>query len=261
MIVQYMGVAIPTDFNVEVDGKAVGFGYTVGTNVKYNNRLSFAVRYDSKVSLEFNTNVTTDYDELLNSLQVIPTGQKRRRDLPAVLATGVSYGINDKLLISADFNYYFQKNANWDTTSYELKTRNWSDFAGNASRTGLAASYKLKPNIELSSGINFSYFVYGSETNREKYYSFLGAFEEINDNNLMLGAGVRYHFNKTMSIQGGASIAKFFNKDVKSITASEFMSLLGNTADINVKTWNRVTTFGVGRIIKLTPVEKVYPSL
>ena len=252
-----------TEFDLAWDEKANGIGYQLGANVHWSDRMNLAVRYDSKVKLELVTDVNTnDFELITSALNVITDGQKRKRDLPALLAVGASYKLTEKLRLAADLNYYFQKTADWDTTTINGTQYNWSELAGDALRFGLAASYHINPKLEMSAGISYSRLGYGGQTNKELFYTAPGAFEMVYDNNFLMSGGLLYHINKKFSLCGGLSVTSFSDNVVKSVTASGIVSAIkGQQTDINVETWNRITGFGLGIVYHFNPQKKAAPSI
>ena len=50
---------------------------------------------------------------------LVQNGAKSRRDLPAVLYLGAGYRWSEKLQMLVDFNYYFQRSADWGITEVD----------------------------------------------------------------------------------------------------------------------------------------------
>jgi len=100
-------------FSVSYNAYANGFGGVFGVNYKATDRLNLSAHFETKVKMEFET------EDFEGNIPIGANGEKKRRDLPAVLNTGLMYKITDKFSVGADYNYYFQTYADW----VRLKTR------------------------------------------------------------------------------------------------------------------------------------------
>src|SRR6185436_10559259 len=92
---------------INYNERANGMGVTLGFNIDCNDKFNIAGRYESKVKLVFET------EQIKDDFGMTIDGQMNRRDLPAVLALGFSLKAGDKITAYGDFNYYFQKGADW----------------------------------------------------------------------------------------------------------------------------------------------------
>lgn len=104
--------------SIDSERTAWGYGLQLGLNYQATEKLNFAMRYDSRVKMDFeaktngkekNINLkgqdlgfSTFYPEYAD-------GIKSRRDLPAILAVGMSYQVTDKWTVGLSGNYYFNK--------------------------------------------------------------------------------------------------------------------------------------------------------
>lgn len=248
-----------SELNLNVEDKSSGFGFQIGSHLKINERLNVSAHFDSRIKLDFTREVLeNDFQFITGNLALYVDGQRYRRDLPAQMALGASYRFTDRLLLSADCNFYFQKLADWDTVNIEGQRYKWADLAGNASRHGIAASWDWNKKLQISGGFSFSLLSYPDEKARERYYTGGGVVEMIKDNNLLMGCGLIYRYSNCLSFSAAASNTLYFNKDVKSLTASNLMSVLANQdKEIGLELWNRITGFGLGVVIRLLPSERV----
>jgi long-chain fatty acid transport protein len=175
------------DVPLQVDTRdnATGFGGIIGVNVKPNDKWNIGLHYETAVKLDFKTKINKD------DLGFAEDGARNRRDLPANINAGVSYKLTPALMAEVDFNYYFQKAADWgetDLTGDGVKTK-WADMAGNCYTTGLALLYDVNKKLQVSAGTSWTKFLYD---NKEGYYTGLGAFEVLKNNNLTLNIGGAY---------------------------------------------------------------------
>lgn len=113
------------DINTSIDGTRTAWGYGVqlGVNYRATKRLNLAMRYDSRVKMNFKAKGSQkDVNQPLLGLNIgfgsfypeYENGMKVRRDLPAILALGASYKMTDNLTMGLSGNYYFNKNAKMD---------------------------------------------------------------------------------------------------------------------------------------------------
>ena len=104
---------------------AKGIGAVIGFDYKPTDTLNFAIKYETPVKLKFKSKAQEDNKMLLarRSLGIsffypeYADGVHSRRDLPGVLALGVSKDIN-KWTLSSGYTHYFNKAAKMDRFKY-----------------------------------------------------------------------------------------------------------------------------------------------
>jgi len=215
---------------VEAEDKASSFGGVFSMNVSPSEKINMSVRYETKVALEFETTTITD------DLGATVDGAKNHRDLPAVFAFGMGFNINEKFHAAAEMNYYFQKNADWGTTMTMNGEMPLSELAGDASTYAASFEYKFTPKFLASIGTVYSSFNF---TDRDAYYTSIGAFETVPGNNVSVNTGFAYKVSDKLKINCG--LAKtMWAKDtkVKALNAYPY--------DLDVTVNNSMTTFAVG---------------
>jgi len=158
-----------------------GFGAVAGLNINLAKELNFGIQYQTQVNLELKTSEKND------SFGMINDGEKNRRDLPAVLGLGIGYDINEKLYAEIDYNYWFQKNANWEKND---SGKSISKMAGDVQAAGITASYKVIPELLVSAGAVYTYFMWKDINGY--YEANLGSYEVLYTNNLQISGGVAY---------------------------------------------------------------------
>jgi long-chain fatty acid transport protein len=135
----------------EVDAKQTGtaFAPILSLNLTPAERLNISLKYEFKTTLKLVNDTTVD------GTGMFPDGEEFRSDIPAILSAGVQYGLTPKWRISASFNYFFDKNANWegeealvDSNTYELSAG--TEFDVTQAFT-LSAGY-LRTQFGLSAG-------------------------------------------------------------------------------------------------------------
>ncbi|MCB9002371.1 MAG: outer membrane protein transport protein [Bacteroidales bacterium] len=213
------GSAFAPDYEMNIDYKsnANGFGGIFGIDYKFSDKLNVAIHYETRVKLNFEV---TDNS---GNYELEADGTKNRRDLPAVINTGVTYRITDKLIAGADFNYYFQTSANWgdvmDPTTGN--TEKASKAAGNCYTANLGFRYLLSEKLELSAGCSYTAFMYDD---MELYYTKMGLYEALKYNNFNVGLGVGYSITNNIQLDLGFGRTFWQDKTINSLSGKAFTS-------------------------------------
>lgn len=216
---------------VNYDETATGFGLAFSANYQVAEPLLVTVRYETNVELDFETSTEAD------DLGIAADGTKSRRDLPGILAIGIKADLNEKLSVMADFNHYFQKNADWATTTdFEGNEVNWSDLAGDASLYGISIEYRITDKLSASLGSVYTLFDYPE---KDMYFTKAGAFETVIDDNISLNTGLKYTMNEKFAFNVGF-MQNIWEKDVK------VKALNAYPLDVDVTTNNSMSTFALG---------------
>jgi len=216
--------------SVDYDNNASGFGGIFGINYAPTEKLNIAIHYETKVKLEFEAEGNS------GNTVIAANGTKSRRDLPAVLYTGIHYKFTEKLSAGADFNYYFQENADWGkiTDPRNGSTPEAAKVAGNCYTANVGLFYQLNEKLQLSAGCKYTAFLYDDV---ELYYTKLGLYEAVKYNNFNVGLGAGY--NVTKNVQVDLGIGRTFWKD-KTIN-----SLLATGAPVKITDKGYVVALGV----------------
>jgi len=215
---------------LETEENASGMGFIIGMNINPTEKFNISTRYESQVNLDFETKqITDDFGASVD-------GEKNRRDLPAVLAFGLGYTISDKFKAFADYNYYFQKNADWEKSTAATKDQPWSDLAGNASTIAAGIEYKLSPWFTTSIGGGYTNYLWNDRTG---YYTKLGTYEVMQDDNYNINTGFAVKASNAIKVNVGY-MHTFWAKDqnIKAINADPL--------DVNVQVNNSLDAFALG---------------
>jgi long-chain fatty acid transport protein len=208
--------------SVDAESNASGMGVMIGLNHMINEKTNIMIRYESKVKLDFKNKTNKDDTGLF------PDGEKARRDFPAVLATGIGSDLTDKLRLSAEYSFYFQKAADWGTTYTEIGKVSVSKLAGDVSVFGLAAEYKTNEKLLISAGTMYTINHYADKAG---YYTVTGAFETAPGTNLSINAGLCYSINRRVKLNLGAAKI-FWKKDekllIKNLLPDEVPAVVNN---------------------------------
>lgn len=167
--------------DIDSERNAWGYGFQLGLNYKATEKLNLAMRYDSRVKLKFKAKGTMNnfqYDGFhMGQINVNPIdlgfgnfypeyrpGHRQRRDLPAILALGASYKVNDNLTMALAGNYYFNKDAKMDRIAPDgqLGKDKLAGFVAeydNGWEIALGAEYRMKkfPEWAVLGSINYAY--------------------------------------------------------------------------------------------------------
>lgn len=227
--------------NIDYSAEANGYGYVLGLNVALNEKINFAAHYESKVKLDFENDVKEDDTKMFTD------GKKNRRDLPAVINTGLSYKITDKLRTEINYNYYFQKNADWgktfEGTVLEMET---SELAGNCYTLGLGFAYDANEKLQLSLGSSYTHFGYANDRDKELYYSNLGWYEALKNSNLNIGLGGAYEIFNNLKFNLGFAMTFWKDYTISSVNAEMLQSAGIPISDSNVECEDRAYVISIG---------------
>lgn len=173
---------------LDTKDKASGLGLVLGLHYAVGPKLDLAAHYESRVKLDFETSVVRD------DLGLAADGAKNRRDLPAVLYLGAGYRWTGKLQMLVDFNYYFQKAADWGLAAEGL---GWSKVAGDCWAAGIGFAYDLTGRVKVSAGTVFTKFLFAD---KPFYYTRLGEFEAPKGDNWNNGVGIAFKAAKGLTL-------------------------------------------------------------
>jgi long-subunit fatty acid transport protein len=215
---------------LESEDKASGMGFVISLNVNATEKLNFTSRYESQVNLDFKTKqITDDFGATVD-------GEMNRRDLPAVLAFGAGYSFNEKIRAFADYNYYFQSKADWGKSTAITKDQPWSKLAGDASTIAAGIQYKISPMFTTSIGGGYTNYDWND---RDGYYTKLGTFEVMQDDNYNLNTGFSLKATKALTVNVGY-MHTFWAKD------QTIKALNADPLDVDVTIHNSMDAFAFG---------------
>lgn len=183
------GKTASVDGDIDSERTAWGFGGVFGLNYKATERLNLAMRYDTRVQMQFEADASENKANLgalgeLGFSDFFPQyadGNKSRRDLPAILALGASYKVTDDWTTFVGGNYYFNKDAKMDRDY----THGHYD---NGYEVSLGSEYWINKKVAWLLGANYA--VTGAD---EATYSDI----EYALDSFMLGTGIKYKQNET----------------------------------------------------------------
>ena len=215
-----------TTLKIDEEHDADGFGGILGVNINATDKLNLSVNYQSRVKLDFETDVTRD------DLGLFTDGAKNRRDFPALLGFGAGYDFTEKWYTEVNWNYWFQEDADWGEDD---AGRDISDMAGDAWSAGVALAYKVTPTFLISGGTTFTKFEWGD---MDGYYNAnLGSIEVLYSDNWHVGCGIAWQFRPRYTLN--VSLGKTFWEDV---TIEQSVG----AGTVPVDTENDTTTIALG---------------
>ena len=135
---------------VGYDQDADGLGWVAGVNIAPLDNLNIGIRYESEVSLDFNTEYGSNNLLGLGILRGlgVENGRGYHRNLPALAGIGVEWGVTPRLSLSSSLTLYLEKYADWeghedrvDHNSYDL---------------GICAEYDFTEAFSASAGYMYT---------------------------------------------------------------------------------------------------------
>lgn len=194
------------DASIDSERTAWGFGGQFGLNYKANDRLNFGLRYDTRVNLNFKADGDKsdikDLDGVLGNFNGLGFGNfypeyvngvKQRRDLPAILAAGMSYKVTDNWTVGLSGNYYFNKDAKMDrakggSSLSALGIKEIEPEYDNGYEIAIGTEYRINPKWAALGGVNYAY-------TGAKATSYDDV--EFGLDSIMVGTGLKYNPDET----------------------------------------------------------------
>lgn len=200
-------VKIPMSDSAHIDSErtAWGFGGQFGLNYKASDRLNFGLRYDTRVNMNFEADASESKIGLSKLPGGLPDlgfsdfypeyadGVKERRDLPAILAAGMSYKVTDNWIVGLSGNYYFNKDAKMDRTEANstlglLGSKHVEAEYDNGYEIALGTEYRFNPKWAVLGSVNYA------DTGAK-----VSSYDDIEYalDSVMLGTGLKYNPDET----------------------------------------------------------------
>lgn len=182
---------------IDSERTAWGFGGQFGLNYKASDRLNFAMRYDTRVNMNFKAEGSEKKVDILglgfsDFYPEYAIGNKTRRDLPAILAAGMSYKVTDNWTVGLSGNYYFNKDAKMDRTPASAKLAGLSNHVeaeyDNGYEIALGTEYRFSPKWAVLGSVNYA------DTGAK-----VSSYDDIEYalDSVMLGTGLKYNPDET----------------------------------------------------------------
>ena len=231
--------------DIDSERTAWGYGAQLGVNYKATERLNLAMRYDSRVKMNFKAKGSKNDVPLLNLgfgnfyPEYMP-GTKTRRDLPAILAAGMSYKVTDNWTVALSGNYYFNKDAKMDRIKQEsiLGSKVVEAEYDNGWELAVGTEYRLSPKWAVLGSINYA------DTGAK-----VSSYDDVEYalNSVTLGTGLKYNPDETT--EWVFTVAHFFYDSEEGHYTEKYAKLnekLPANMRINNPTYDKsITAFGV----------------
>ncbi len=212
---------LDAETNIEADAELKGSGFTpiLSVNITPSDMLNISLKYEFKTKLNLTTTVKDGKDAggmfIQDSVAIA--------DMPAMLSVGANFRPIDKLMLSASFNYYFDKAVDYDGQSdvdQEQIDKNFIEF-------GLGAEYSISEKLRISGG-----WVHTNTGVNDFYQSDMSYSTNTNS----FGAGFGYRITPMIDLNLGGQYT-FYAEGSK-----DFNHMLGTfpipvTETYNKKTW------------------------
>lgn len=228
--------------DIDSERTAWGYGAQFGVNYKATEKLNLAMRYDSRVKMNFKAKGSYNnvvIPEILdlgfgNFYPEYMPGTKTRRDLPAILAAGMSYKVTDNWTVALSGNYYFNKDAKMDRMAGSgklgaLQLKGVEAEYDNGWELALGTEYRLSPKWAVLGSINYA------DTGAK-----VSSYDDVEYalNSVTLGTGLKYNPDETT--EWVFTVAHFFYDEEKGHYDSKYGGLVDNP------TYDKsITAFGV----------------
>jgi long-chain fatty acid transport protein len=131
------------DINVDASQTGTGITPIVSFNYAPSDVVNLSVRYEFKTKIEMKTSLVNNQGG-----GIFEEGQKVVADMPASLSLGAVLKPANKLMLTASFNEYFDKNTDYDgstTLKVDMIDKNFLEY-------GVGAEYSFTDKLRVSAG-------------------------------------------------------------------------------------------------------------
>lgn len=210
------GMPVDTTFH-ELDATKTGSGFNgiISVNARLSDRVNAAIRYETVTTMEMETETdVNDWAALTAApFNSFADGFEQRRDLPAVLAGGVTYQANDKLNLALSGNYYFLEQAD------QGQEDAYDDDYENGYEIGTGMDYQITPKVMGGLSYLYSNLGGGPDTFNDFEYSLNAHFISTGmrlaaSENLDLNGALGYLFCDEGEVDEGLFDGSTYNKNV-----------------------------------------------
>jgi len=221
------------DMRLRYDTDADGVGGIFGMNISATDNLNIGMRYETRVVLNFHTDVKTN--DFPDEFELVECYEKNRRDFPGMLGIGAEYRLSPQLTTEVDFNWYLQKDADWGQTS---DGKDLSNLAGDCWSLGGTFAYQVNEEFLVSIGTIYTKFEWGDI---DAYYEEIGAFEVLYTDNWHLGTGFAWKIDDGVTFNFAIGQTIWDDKTIEYVQAAN-----NGLPAVEVETENATTTVAFG---------------
>ncbi len=191
---------VTADKTVNAAQNGTGITPLLSLNFRPADGLNIGVKY------EFITKLTLTNDPTTDDLGLFPASVKVHNDIPAILSLGVEYALPSALKATASFNYFFDKNADWDGRELLVDSNSWD--------LGTGLEFRVTESIALSAGFLHT------------QYSLLPAYNtdfshEMSNNSIGFGGRVGLANNLEFDL---GLLMTFYDKNQRTIDYGPFLT-------------------------------------
>jgi len=215
------------DIDVDAEETGMGFAPILSVNISPIENLNIAVKYEFLTKLELTTSLAGP--SLGGGIFI--QDEKKRADMPAMLAVGVDYRLSN-IKLSLGGNYYFDKSADYGHKIDGVHVDNSEIIESNGMSLQAGLEYNISDNLLVSAG-----YVYGNLGVNSLYQSDL----TFGNATHTFGAGGAFSITDMIKINLGASYTMYLENE-KSVN-----HFLGELNLLPTETYSKSTmVVGVG---------------
>jgi long-chain fatty acid transport protein len=225
----------------DVTMKGTGWTGVIGVDVKPMNELNIGIRYELNTGVEIEKKIKNGpawagFSAPYNAYANTSYTYKYNHDVPAILALGADYKIDNNMAVSLSVHYFFNSMATWDEyeNNYSMASGQnmgknyvngtsgdtYMDKVEDGYEIGLGFAYKMMANLELSAGYLYT------KTGQNKYtVAYDSKFLAASLDAQTFGLGVGYEAIPGLVIN--FAVSKTFYKEAegtKSVFGSTFVN-------------------------------------
>jgi len=206
--------------DIEVNAKETGMGYSpiISINISPADNINISLKYEFKTKLELET-------KLIDSKGggIFIEGEKVIADMPAMLAAGVEFKPQKKLMVTGSMNYYFDKDVDYDSSEdlyVNMIDKNFMEIA-------LGGEYGISDQFRVSAGWLGTFTGINANYQNEQRFS-------LNTHSFGGGFGFKLIPMLDLNIGGQYTIYKEGTKSFDHILGTESVGVKEN---YNKNTW------------------------
>jgi len=221
------------EWKLRYDTDADGVGGVFGMNLSPNKDVNIGLRYETRVVLDFETDLKRN--DFPAEFGLADYKDKNRRDFPAMFGIGIEYRLSPEWTTEFDYNMYFQEDADWGKAS---TGEDLSQLAGECWSLGGTVGYQVNDRFKVSLGTIYTKFEWND---MDRYYETIGAFETLYTDNWHLGTGFAWEFKDGVTFNFAVGRTFWEDETINYLTATD-----NGLPPVSVDTENATTIVALG---------------
>lgn len=189
----------PVTANVKFDEDADGYGGVIGLNFAPSDALNIGLHYDTEIDLDYEADVKKDNLGILPALGVVD-GAERSRNLPALVAAGVSYKINPEVRVETNLTVYLNNDADFKDIAGTSRDESAVDTGYDI---GIGLDYAVTDALNITGGYLYT------NTGVDEAKDMTPELPELNAHTI--GAGMKYKMTDALNVT--SSLGHVFYQD------------------------------------------------